>query len=242
MFSKWSKNNYKTNFSEDSTKLTLAIISEAGFGQQFNLFEEHEEGKVGEEYKKLGFTQSFQEVMEHVTRDLYVRLILPKIGFTILPYLGFDKIRRIGNSFKEFRKYANLFIETRRSELEADSSANRKDLLSLLLADNSLSNKELIADVYMFLLAGHETTANTVTFALQVLATRPDIQQKVYEESCAVLDGVDSDDYYSKYRDLKYARAVFEETLRVYPAVISIPKWTTTDVEIGGFNVPAQVI
>merc|ERR1712137_646724 len=93
----------------------------------------------------------------------------------------------------------------------------------------------------MFLVAGHETTANTTSFSFALLATYPEIQEKIFEESSRVFEGVDPSDYYSKFNELKYTRAVLEETLRMYPSVVSVPKWTIAETQLGDYVIPERV-
>lgn len=84
---------------------------------------------------------------------------------------------------------------------------------------------------------GHETTANTVSFALGVLALNPDIQEKVYEEAKEVLSDIDESEYFSNLSRLEYTKAVFDETLRKFPSVVSVPKYAIEDTTLGGYPI-----
>ena len=75
-------------------------------------------------------------------------------------------------------------IRERRQCLQNGTPCNR-DLLQLIIeaAENGkLSNDEIVGQSYIFMIAGYETSANTLTFATYLLATHPDIQDKLYRE------------------------------------------------------------
>lgn len=68
------------------------------------------------------------------------------------------------------------------------------------------------------LVAGRDTTAATLTFALYMLAEHPDVAKKLRDE---IIDqvGPDARPDYDNIRDMKYLRAFLNETLRLFPAV-----------------------
>lgn len=88
------------------------------------------------------------------------------------------------------------------------------------------------------MVAGHETTAHTLTFTMAYLALNPDVQQKMFEEVDRVLGG--RDPTYSDVDNLIYCKCVFKETLRLMPPVASIPKKTTAPMELCGYTLPAD--
>lgn len=65
----------------------------------------------------------------------------------------------------------------------------------------------------------------------------PEIQEKAYEEVMEVL-GPDRDPNYDDYRKLQYCEAIMKETLRLFPAVVGIPKMAAQDTELNGAFVP----
>ena len=67
----------------------------------------------------------------------------------------------------------------------------------------------------------------------------PEVQEKVREEAKRVFSN--DTNYYSKFNDLVYTRAVFDETLRLFPSVVSIPKWTITETTLGKYTIPVEV-
>jgi cytochrome P450 len=71
-------------------------------------------------------------------------------------------------------------------EKKKGSGENKGDILDKLLEglekDKTLSNVEVISDIFIFFLAGHETTATALSWATAELAARQDIQEKLYQE------------------------------------------------------------
>ncbi|GAA5031531.1 cytochrome P450 [Actinopolymorpha pittospori] len=116
------------------------------------------------------------------------------------------------------------------------------DLLGLL-ADASdadgdrLSASEVRDQVLIFLLAGHETTATSVAFALHLLARHPDAQRTAREEVDRVLGtrrpGAKDIDA------LPYVTKVLKEAMRLYPAAPAIGRRAVADTEVDGYRVPA---
>lgn len=79
------------------------------------------------------------------------------------------------------------------------------------------SPAEMADQVGIFLLAGHETSASALSWALYLMAIRPEWQDRVAEEARAVIDPEKI--YFSVVSRLKLARVVFRETMRLYPPV-----------------------
>jgi len=104
-------------------------------------------------------------------------------------------------------------------QLEARDFANSKDpsmlrfLVDMRGAD--IDNKQLRDDLMTMLVAGHETTAAVLTWALFELSKNPEIKARVLEEIDRVVG--DRSPTYEDIREMKYVRLVISETLRMYP-------------------------
>lgn len=84
--------------------------------------------------------------------------------------------------------------------------------------------------MFIVILAGHETTAHTLAFALTLLALYPEQQQLLFEEANEAIGGRVSN--YEDYSSFPYTFATIQESLRMYPPVIFIPKVALEDVAI----------
>lgn len=132
-------------------------------------------------------------------------------------------------------------IDERRA---SDVKSDRCDLFRNLLdansgefdrSDSRLSDDELIGNIFIFLLAGHETSAHTLCFALALLALYPEEQKAVYQNIVSVL-GERSMPTYEDMNSLDYVLAVFNETLRLFPPVGSITKKASEDTSLTTIN------
>jgi len=93
------------------------------------------------------------------------------------------------------------------------------------------TRKELIDQLGVFFLAGHETTASALTWAFYILSTKPEIADGIREEVNRVTGNTPID--FQHIRELHYARSVFKETLRLYPPITFIPRVAAESTTIG---------
>jgi cytochrome P450 len=118
-------------------------------------------------------------------------------------------------------------------------SDDRGDVVSALLAGarepDGLTEAEVHDNVITLLMAGHETTANALSWTLHLLDQHPDVERTLHAE----LDGLDGLPTSADLPALTYTRAVVTEAMRRYPPVWMIGRSLATDVEIGGWHAPA---
>ena len=114
------------------------------------------------------------------------------------------------------------------------------DLLSILLrAQGEVEEvtEELLRDELMtMLLAGHDTTALSLTYTWYLLAQHPDIERRVHDEIDDVLG--DEPPTAGDVRDLDLTERVIQEAMRLYPPVYTIFREPSEDVRLGGYEVP----
>jgi cytochrome P450 len=90
---------------------------------------------------------------------------------------------------------------------------------------------ELIDQLGVFFLAGHETTASVLTWVFFILATQPATLARIREEVASVTGG--DDVTFEHTRRMPFCRAVFRETLRLYPPITFMPRVALGDTRIG---------
>ncbi|KAF7343941.1 hypothetical protein MVEN_01682900 [Mycena venus] len=113
----------------------------------------------------------------------------------------------------------NAALEKRRAAQEADAKLEKEHTTFLSHLVQATDNKEVIRDsIFNILVAGRDTTAATLTFAVYMLAEHPDMADRLRKE---ILDVVGSSRMptYDDLRNMKYLRAFINETLRLYPPV-----------------------
>jgi cytochrome P450 len=124
-----------------------------------------------------------------------------------------------------------LYHEIRHRRDDPDL-AEREDILSLLVQarhedGNPMSDAELRDELLTLLIAGHETTATALSWAVERLLRHPDKLQRLRDEVAAGED--------------EYLDAVIKETLRLRPVLAIVARRLTEPMEIGGWNLPAGV-
>jgi cytochrome P450 len=142
---------------------------------------------------------------------------------------------------RQGRAYLDRLIYRMIAERRKDPR-DRGDLLSMLLATvdsedgtGGMTDEQVRDECVTVMLAGHETTANALSFALWELARNPDVQERLYQECHAALAGrtPDAEDY----TNLGYAALVFAETIRLYP-----PVWVTARTAVEGYEYRGMTI
>ncbi|ELC8515842.1 cytochrome P450 [Campylobacter jejuni] len=117
----------------------------------------------------------------------------------------------------------------------ADNAEFEDILGSLLLVVDADTNKrfsfeEILDQVAMLFLAGHETTASSLTWTLYLLSLYPKEQEKAYEEITQVLQGRAIE--ISHLRQFKYLTNIFKESLRLYPPVGFFAREAKKDTQV----------
>jgi cytochrome P450 len=119
--------------------------------------------------------------------------------------------------------------------------AEPTDLLDLLLAagqdEQPLSRSEIQDEVMTLVLAGHETTANLLTWAVTLLSRYPATRDRLAVELDDVLG--DRDPQASDVDDLHWTQAVVNETMRLYPPAWTVERDATEDDDIAGVKIAA---
>jgi cytochrome P450 len=132
----------------------------------------------------------------------------------------------------------DIVAERRGTQGHGDDAPD--DLLSVLLRaqERGEQDDEQIRDEVMtILLAGHDTTALTLTYAWYLLARHPEAERRLHEEVDEVLpDG--RPPTLAQVRDLEYTERVLKESMRLYPPVYLMFREPRTDVRIGGYRIP----
>lgn len=114
------------------------------------------------------------------------------------------------------------------------------DLLDLLIAsagDEPLTAKEIHDEVSTLVLAGHETTANTLAWTFTLLSQFPAARERLHAEVDEVLAGRDPEA--TDIDKLIWTNAVIKEAMRLYPPAWTIERDAVTDDEINGVPIPA---
>jgi cytochrome P450 len=101
-----------------------------------------------------------------------------------------------------------------------------------------MTGKQLRDEATTLVIAGSETTGNTVAWACYLLAQHPEIAESLHQEAVLARPGGDAS--HDPLDRLPFTRAVVTETLRLYSPVWVLPRQATADVDLGGYQLPAK--
>jgi cytochrome P450 len=176
--------------------------------------------------------ESVSVLREHVNYRMMRVVTLPERFPT-------PRNRRFARALAAVDRIVYGMIEERRN-----GRSDAQDLLTMLLqardeeTGEGMSDKQLRDEVMTIFLAGHETTANALAWALYLLAQHPDAEAKLAAEVDGVLAG--KTPTLEDLPRLPYTRMVIEEALRLYPPAWAIGRQALRDDNVGGYRVPAN--
>ncbi|RED25530.1 cytochrome P450 [Flavobacterium cutihirudinis] len=127
--------------------------------------------------------------------------------------------------------------------IEERSSSNEdfNDLLNLLMetryedTGEPMAMQQLIDEIKILFIAGHETTANALTFTLHFLGSNPEVQQKVFDEITEIES--QTDNVIEQLQKMPYVNAVLNESMRLYPPAWITDRQNVDDDTVGNFKI-----
>lgn len=149
--------------------------------------------------------------------------------------------RRFQQALHTVDRIVQEIIETRHQPRVTDVTT--PDLLDMLMAardeetGGGMTDQQLRDEVVTLMIAGHETTANALTWTFYLLSKYPDAARQLRAELSRVLGG--RIPTVADLPQLRYTRQVIEETLRLYPPVWITNRKASNDDEIAGYRIPA---
>ncbi|CAL4111264.1 unnamed protein product, partial [Meganyctiphanes norvegica] len=172
---------------------------------------------------------------------ILILLVAPRIA---------ELITKIGIDFTSPEFHFFRHVVTHTLKLRSEKGIHRGDFLDLMMETRAngkegLSDNTMAAQAILFLLAGYDNTANTLSLALYLLALNPQAQAALRRELAATHcsnssspDGSSMD--HNTLMDLPYLDAVVNETLRLYPAAPVIERICTKNYRFGDSSVQMQ--
>ena len=203
--------------SADMTKLTLGIVVKALFGADFT----READEVG------GLMTA---VLDAANQRINSAVQIPEWVPTRRNLLERRALGRLDAMLQDL-------IRRRRASAE-----HTGDLLSMLLtavdedSGARMSDRQLRDEMMTLFLAGHETTANALTWMLYLVSQHPAIEARLLDELHRVLAG--RDPAAGDLPSLPYTEMVVREAIRLYPPAPGFAREPIEDIHIGGYDVP----
>ncbi|RHZ53727.1 cytochrome P450 [Aspergillus thermomutatus] len=230
----------------DLLNFSLNVLSGAGFGMKlpFKPLPQESTNDPNDMFKDTvkppeGFSFTFRSAVAYMNLRIMTVVLatsMPRwIPRALIPWLKSDF-----EAHRDLEAYLRELISTGKAEKTADSSQNLIQglLLSRIKEGASGSSKgtgltdlEIIGNMYIFTIAGHETTATSLRFTLLLLALHQDVQDWLYENILEATHGEPEDvaywDYHRMFPKLIAPLCVMLEVLRLYPPVVTVPKSTS---------------
>ncbi len=205
---------------EAMMRLTLKIVAKTLFGSD-----------VEKDSERVA--QAIEDIMAITDR------ILNPLG-PVLNALPTPKTLRFHAAVKDLDEIIFRIIAQKKAE-----GIEGNDLLSTLMAvrdedGQPMSDKQLRDECLTIFLAGHETTANALSWTWYLLSQHPQVQQKLEEEwaQFANKEKLSPEDY----PRLVYTKQVISESFRVYPPAWMISRQIMEDIPLGGYTIPKGVM
>jgi cytochrome P450 len=209
---------------EEMMRVTLRVVGETLFSVD-----------LSDAANAIGPAFSF--VNEYLSKDAEQFLAIPR-------WVPTRRNRQFQAAVAQLNQAVDQIISRRRQHPE-DSG----DLLSMLMmardeeTGEGMSDRQLRDEVMTLMLAGHETTANSLTWTFYLLSQHPAVAQNLRHEIDRVLvapeTGRKRPPAVADLPQMPYTRMVIEESLRLYPVAWTFGRMALADDEIGGYQVRA---
>ncbi len=191
----------------------------------------------------------FGDVPEEEVQNLFdaLRILMMDLGdisdgiFNIPLDFGPDRNVRFRAALKTLDHFVAEKIQARRSALDCPHS-----LLATLLhaeqdsGDAALTPVQVRDEIVTMIIAGHETTAISLTWAFHLLSQNPEVSRRLDRELEERLEGRTPS--VADLPQLEYARMVFEEVMRLYPPVSIVARQALVEERVGDLTIPAKGI
>ncbi len=220
MLDQWetpSQNGQVLNIAEEMMRLTLRVVVRALFS-------------TGLTEKEV---QIVADIFTPLLEDTNYRITLP---FKFLHALPTAKNRAYQKYIDQLDEIIYRIIKDRKT---TDTPYN--DLLQMLMDARTEDTKEPLTDqevrdeVMTIFIAGHETTANAMSWVWYILSQEPTILEKVQREVATVLG--DRTPTSKDFPQLEYCLKVLKETMRLYPPVPMLPRHVEQDDLLGEYDI-----
>lgn len=232
-------------------KITINVLSSAGMGESVEWKDEKNSSP------EPGFRMTYIQAVNAVIDAVAGPLVLPKWFLSYYPTFlpGGEFLRTVGYAIEEFPIHTKALLE-RENKKSALEGKTRSNIMSQLLRASesetkdgvrTLSDEEMMGNLFIFTAAGFDTNANALSYALVLLARYPQWQEWISEEIDAIIPAemsIAEMDYASIIPKATRTLATMLETLRLFPPAIHMAKQTKVEQTIttsrGTFWIPAN--
>lgn len=213
------KNKRTTNFSIDMNRLTLEIISKTMFSEDV-------------EDMAQQISHSVTILNDGASKRITNPLRLPR-------WIPTPENKRMKKHLSIMDEILYGIIDNRKGK----TSRQSVDLLDMLISASddegkSMDRKQVRDEAMTIFIAGHETTAVSMSYIFYLLARNPEEKERLREEVRSVCP--DGPIGFEDLSRLIYTKQVVEEAMRLYPPAWILGRRSVRELELGGYRIPAQ--
>lgn len=205
---------------QEMTRLTLGVLGRTLLDADISGF-----GAVG---------HSFEAVQDQAMFEMVTLSAVPT-------WIPLPKQVRFRRARRELHRVTDQLVMLDRAPGEdggaGDDVVSRLMLSTRAETDGRVRRQRMDDELVTLLLAGHETTASTLSWAFYLIDRHPDVRERLHAEAADVLG--DRLPVYEDLHRLTYTSMVLEEVMRLYPPVWILTRQAQQDDTVGGYHVPA---
>ena len=212
-----------------SSRAALDIIGVAGLGQDFHAIK-NTDNELLATYKQLYSLNRSARIFAALS------FVLPAWLIQSIPSRRNNVIQNASTTIKSA---CRKLILNAKEEIQEKKS--KENILSVALDSGGFSDEDLVNQLMTFLLAGQETTASALAWAVYILCKNPNIQTRLHDEVRSALPDPTADNSKISASDidgLPYLNAVCNEVLRLWPPVSLTLRVAANDTTIAGQHIP----
>ncbi|KAG2157942.1 cytochrome P450 [Suillus bovinus] len=224
------------NVSETLSRMTLDVIGEVAFDHRFGVLNDN---GVDNELVQAFNNLFIDTLLNPSSWDLIFKStwrFFPGPVLRCLKYLPYKEYRRFSTYLQTAIQTGNTII----NEKAASTEKGSKDIISILVQSNhmedaraQLSEREILSQIATLLVAGHDTTASSLTWLLYELSKHPEDQRRIRDEIKTARLNVeargDDDLLPSDFNNMDFTNAVIKEGLRLHPIVPTLVREADSD-------------
>ncbi|KAM3862152.1 sterol 26-hydroxylase, mitochondrial [Diretmus argenteus] len=217
-----------TNLSNEMYRFSLEGISSILFEKRIGCLENEIPAS----------TQDFIDSITQMFSNSIAVMVMPKWTRNLLPYW-----RRYIAGWEGIFTFAGKLIDKKMEAIEQCVDKNQEVVgkyLTYLLSDSEMTSEEVYGSIAELLLAGVDTTSNTLMWTMYLLSRYPEVQDTLHEEvsRCILDDQIPS---IQELNRMPYLKAVIKEVLRMYPVVpLNARIILEKEIVIGGYHFPKK--
>ncbi|KAB8229432.1 cytochrome P450 [Aspergillus alliaceus] len=219
---------------KDTRTLSLNVLAATGFRKSYSFRSANDRQQSDQ-----SDSGSYRDALQTVLDNCILLMLMPRrlLTLSIAP----ESWHHLAKAATDFKNYMVRMLNEETKALN-EGQAGTGGLMTSFVRAMDLKQKEdakgkrsgsppkgltvdeIFGNIFVINFAGHDTTANTLSFGMLLLAAYPEVQDWVSEELQLV--GDTKGHYADLFPRLNRCRAVMLETLRLFPPIPSIPKWT----------------